>query len=200
MPVRKLLCLATFLILGSGTVKHFSSRVGHAAVLALAASSLAGCGANIGNMASSNDITGYEAANYFSPVGYSVAQTSDGHFRITTVATVATPKDRVEKIASARAAEYGAESQKKFFLATPARLSIRCGKTEKIEKGQKIAVTPHDYAVAEVDVVYADTAVDPSYLATKGSADALKAELQSQVVASDASSNFATEASAQCKR
>ena len=170
------------------------------ATLMLAAASLAGCGATVGNIANSGDITGYEAASYFSPVGYSVAQTSDGHFRITTVATVATPKDRVEKIAIARAAEYGQEAQKKFFQSAPARVSIRCGRTDKIEKGQKIAVAPHDYAVAEVDVVYADTAVDPSYRATKDTADTLKAELQSQVVASDPQAGFASEASTQCKR
>ena len=169
-------------------------------IAALAASGLASCGANLANVASSSDITGYEAASYFSPVGYSVSQTPDGHFRITTVATVITPKDRVEKIALARAAEYGHESQKKFYQAQPARMSIRCGKAEKIEKGQKIAVTPHDYAVAEVDVIYADSAVDPSYRATKDTADALKTELQSQVVASDAQSGFGSEASAQCKR
>ena len=61
-------------------------------------------------------------------------------------------------------------------------------------------VAPHDYAVAEVDVVYADTAVDPSYRATKDTADTLKAELQSQVVASDPQAGFASEASTQCKR
>ena len=170
------------------------------ATLMLAAASLAGCGATVGNIANSGDITGYQAASYFSPVGYSVAQTSDGHFRITTVATVATPKDRVEKIALARAAEYGQEAQKKFFQSAPARVSIRCGRTDKIEKGQKIAVAPHDYAVAEVDVVYAGTAVDPSYRVTKDTADALKAELQSQVVAGEAQTGFAAEALAQCKR
>ena len=170
------------------------------ATLMLAAASLAGCGATVGNIANSGDITGYQAASYFSPVGYSVAQTSDGHFRITTVATVATPKDRVEKIAIARAAEYGQEAQKKFFQAGPARISIRCGRTNRIEKGQKIAVAPHDYAVAEVDVVYAGTAVDPSYRVTKDTADALKAELQSQVVAGEAQTGFAAEALAQCKR
>ena len=163
--------------------------------LILAASILAGCGATVGDIANSSDITGYEAANYFSPVGYSVAQMSDGHFRITTVATVATPKDRVEKIALARAADYGNEAQKKFFQAGPARLSIRCGRTEKIEKGQKIAVAPDDCAVAEVDVVYADIAVDPSWRGTKDTAAALKAELQSQVVAGGAA-----DALAQCKR
>lgn len=170
------------------------------AIVAGAALSLAGCGANVGNIANSSDITGYEAANYFSPVGYSVSQTSEGHFRITTVATVATPQDRVEKIALARAAEYGHEAQKKFFQAAPARISIRCGKAEKIEKGQKIAVVPHDYAVAEVDVVYADTAADASYRATKVTADGLKAELQSQVVSGEPQPGFAAEALTQCKR
>ena len=181
-------------------MKGLSSTASCATALAFAAFGLAGCGANLANVASGGDITGYEAANYFSPVGYSVTQTSDGHFRITTVATVATPKDRVEKIAQARAAEYGNEASKKFYQAQPARLSIRCGKTEKIEKGQKIAVAPHDYAVAEVDVIYADTAVDPSYRATKDTAETLKAELQSQVVAGDAQSGFGPEALAQCKR
>ena len=161
---------------------------------------LAGCGTDLAQVGKPDGLTPYQAASFFSPVGYSVAQIEGARFRVTAVGTASTPKTRVEKIALARAADYGAEINQKFFLSGPARLSIRCGKSQRMEKGEKIAIVPKDYSVAEIDVAYAGDATGPDWRPTKESADALKAELVSEAAAPEVQAQAASAVAAECHR
>ncbi len=175
----------------------YSARV-TAFVCAAAVLGFAGCGTGLDTTFQANTVTGYEAASAFSPTGHSVAALPDGRFRITATGSPATPKSRVEKIALARAAEFGGEQHKKFFQTSAPQISIRCGKREYLEKGEKKKLRATGYSVVEIDVVYADSAADPSFRPVRQAVDTLKAELQAEVVADDARNQAASEVSAQC--
>jgi len=146
----------------------------------------------------SSSITGYEASSAFSPTGHHVAELGDGRYRVTATGSAWTPKSRVEKIALARAAEFGIEQKSKFFQTSPPQTSIRCGKREYIEKGEKKRLPARGYSVVEVDVVYANQPTDPSYRPVKEVSAALQAELLAEAVADDAKQAAAAEVAAQC--
>ncbi len=88
---------------------------------------------------------------------------SDGRVRVTATGSAATPKARVEKIAMARAAEYGIERNASYFQTSAPQFSIRCGKREYLEKGEKKKLPARGYSVVEIDVAYATTPADASY-------------------------------------
>ncbi len=170
----------------------------HSIAAALVASSLAGCGADLASGLQTHSITSYEAANAFSPTGYQVTGLGDGRVRVTATGSAATPKARVEKIAIARAAEYGIERNTSYFQTSAPQFSIRCGKREYLEKGEKKKLPARGYSVVEIDVTYATTPADASYRPAREVSTALKAELQSETVAdADKQAAFA-EVAAQC--
>lgn len=160
--------------------------------------SLAGCGSDFGSALQPNSVTSYEASSAFSPTGHHVADLGDGRYRITGTGSAATPKTRVEKIAMARAAEFGVENKHKYFQAAVPQFSIRCGKRDYIEKGQKKTLPARGYSVVQIDVAYANAAGDPSYRSVKDAAESLKTELQTEVVADDAKQAAMAEVAAQC--
>lgn len=170
------------------------------APLALAAALIGGCGTDLGQVAGLSPVSGYQASNAFSPVGHSIAATGTDSIRVTAVATSSTPPERVEKIALARAAEYGAELHKKSFTASPAQHSVRCGKTSYLEKGTKVPMRPADYRVVDIDVVYADTPPAPAARSPRDAVDALKAELASEAVPFETQQALAAEITRQCGR
>lgn len=175
-----------------------NSLVARLSAVVSIAMSIAGCGSDFGGGLQPNAVTSYEAANAFSPTGHHVADLGGGRFRVTATGSAATPKARVEKIAMARAAEFGIEQKSKFFQAGPAQISIRCGKREYIEKGNKKYLPARGYTVAEVDVVYADAPADPNYRPVKETSSALLAELQAEAVAEEAKQAATAEVAAQC--
>lgn len=122
-------------------------------------------------------VTPYIAASVFAPAGHAVSGLGDGRVRVTATGSAATSVERVEKIAMARAAEYGAEQNHKFFKATAPQVSTRCGKTHAMSKGEKRKIQPRGYVVAIVDVSYARDATDAEFRPTRATADQLKAEL-----------------------
>lgn len=158
----------------------------------------AGCGSDLGAGLQPNAVTPYTASNALSPTGHHVTDLGDGRYRITATGSAATPKARVEKIALARAAEFGVERSSKFFQTAAPQFSIRCGKREYLEKGEKRKLPARGFAVVEVDVAYANTAADPSYRATKEVSAALQAELLAESVADDAKQSALAEVTAQC--
>lgn len=170
-----------------------------AVVLACAATLvLTGCGSDLGGALQSNAVTPYVASSAFSPTGHHVADLGNGRYRVTATGSASTPKARVEKMAMARAAEFGVEQQSKYFQTSVPNVSIRCGKREYIEKGEKKYLPVRGYTVAEVDVVYANTPADPSYRPVKDTSSALLAELQAETVAEEARQAATAEVSAQC--
>lgn len=143
-------------------------------------------------------VTGYHAANFLLPQGYSVAALDGGRVRITAIGSSETPPARVERIALARAAEYGVEQGKKFFQATAPVHSVKCGKRDQIVNGQKAATRPTHYAVAEIEVTYANEPGDGKAQPTNDTAAALKAEIQNEVVSAEAQNQAATDVLAKC--
>ncbi len=52
-----------------------------------------------------------DASNILSPAGYCQTKIDDTHYKVTATGTEATPKERVEKIARARAAQIGVDQK-----------------------------------------------------------------------------------------
>jgi hypothetical protein len=160
---------------------------------------LTGCGADLSSVPlQANAVTGYQASSMFDPAGHSLSALPDGRFRVTATGSAGTPKERVEKIAVARAAELGAEMHKKWVQTSAPQHTIRCAKRDYSERGTRVYRPKVGYAVVEVDATFADTAVDPSYKEVRGLADTLKAELQSEVVPPEVQAQAAAEVRSQC--
>lgn len=161
---------------------------------------LGACGANMGDLSTSSIAT-YQPASLFSPNnGYSVSANADGSLRVTAAGPPGTPADRLEKIALARAAEYGNERHAKTFKATPAQTSITCGKTKSSSKDGQFNIKPVDYRIAAIDVTYGADPGDPAVRQVNGTADTLKAEIASQSVPADVQAAAAQEVAQHCGR
>jgi hypothetical protein len=170
--------------------------------MATAAALVGGCGATMGDLttASTGGIAGYQEASMFSPTGYSLSNGPNGAIHVTAAGPPGTPPERLEKIALARAAEYGHEQHLKSFTASPSQTSFKCGKTKYYVKGERTDVHPSDYRVVELDVTYGTDAMAPQARSTRDTAEALKAELASETVAPDIQSAAAQEVAQQCHR
>jgi hypothetical protein len=113
-------------------------------------------------------VTDYSAASIFSPAGYWQTKIDDTHFQVQASGTEATPTDRVEKIARARAAEMGVDQKMKFFKVTSVQRGFTCAKRKE---GYKTTSTPPSARPTVIlDVAYANDVVDPTY---QSSADML---------------------------
>lgn len=162
---------------------------------------LAGCGgANLGELAGGAGVVGYKEASAFSPTGYSVSSGADGRVRITATGTPSTPAARLEKIALARAAEYGAGQNQKMFKADAPRRSFRCGPSQLSNKGQISKIRPSDYRVVQIDVAYSSDTADPGARPTKQTAETLKAELSAEAVPTDVQAASSQEIASNCRR
>ncbi len=166
----------------------------------LAAILSAGCSADLAQTGAPGAIAGYHSASAFSPVGHSLSGLPDGRVRVRAAATPGTPPARVEKIAMARAAEYGIEQSKKAFTASAPSHSVSCGKSSYIQKGEKVPMRPTDLRVVEIDVSYDTAPGTPGARLTKETAEALKAELAAEAVPSDAEAANAADIARQCNR
>jgi len=160
---------------------------------------LGGCGATLGDLTTAS-VTNYQAANLFAPAGYSVSANSDGSTHVTAAGSPGTPSARLEKIALAAAADYGAAQHQKTFTATPAQTTFKCGKTKMSDKGNQVAIKPIDLRIVSIDVTYGRDGIAPAARNSRETADALKAELASESVPPDAQAAATQEVSQQCGR
>jgi len=160
---------------------------------------VAGCSANLSEMSTSS-VAAYQPASMFSPVGYSVSANGDGSLRVTAAGPPGTPPARLEKIALARAAEYGEERHAKTFIASAPQTSITCGKSKIANKGESVKIRPQDYRVVALDVSYDAAAPGPGARDIRGAADALKAEIQAEAVPADVQAAAAQEVAQHCGR
>jgi hypothetical protein len=165
----------------------------------LGAALLAGCSADLADLSTSS-VASYQPASLFSPNGYSVSANADGSLHVTAAGPPGTPVTRLEKIALARAAEYGDERHVKTFSATPAQTGITCGKTKIANKDGQVSVKPVDYRVVAIDVTYEPAGQDAGARQTRETANALKAELQSETVPPDVQAAAAQEVAQHCGR
>lgn len=169
-----------------------------AALSLLAMVPLSACGSTDLSSLETRAVTGYVAANAFAPTGHSVSALPDGRFRVTATGNKFTPPGRLEKIALARAAEYGLEQNKKYFQTSAPQAVVRCRETEYIERGKRKKLPPQGVRVVEIDVAYANAQSDPSFRPVKGTSQEMKAELQAEVVPEEAKDAAAAEVKARC--
>lgn len=172
---------------------------GFASALAIAVW-LSACAANLSELGSTPAVAGYQPASLFSPAGYSISNNADGSLHVTAAGPPGTPADRLEKIALARAAEYGNEQHIKTFKATPAQVSITCGKTKVSIKGQQTDIKPTDYRIVAIDVAYGTDALDPQVRKSRETADVLRAQLASETVTPNVQLASAQEVAQRCGR
>src|SRR5512134_3861026 len=102
-----------------------SLRAGFAVSAALL---LAGCA---GGLSMTGATTSYSASNAMMPVGYSELPIDPTHYEVKAAGTEQTPKERVEKIALARAAEIGVEQKLKFFKVAGVTHGASCSKKKQ---------------------------------------------------------------------
>jgi hypothetical protein len=131
-----------------------------------------------------------------SPSGYSETKVSDNQYQVQATGTEATPKGRIEKIARARAAQIGVEQKMKFYKVSSVQFGVTCSKGHEFYKGGQ--TRPGSRQTVKLDVVYAKEPVDPSYVSTKESYEALNGELSNEVIPPDAKAAAEQEARAGC--
>ena len=142
-------------------------------------------------------VADFTAASVFSPVGYNQTKIDDTHYQVQASGTEATPKDRVEKIARARAAQIGVDEKLKFFKVTSVQHSITCNRRQD---GYKTTSTPASARPSVVlDVVYAKDTTDPSFWSSEETLNTLKTDLAAVSVAPEARAAAVHETLESCK-
>jgi hypothetical protein len=120
----------------------------------------------------------------------------DTHFKVTATGTEATPKERVEKIARARAAQIGVDQKLQYFKVTSVQHGFKC---EKRQEGYKSSATPAaSHPTVVLDVVYAKDATDPTFVSSADTYQTLSSELAGEVVAPEAKAAAIQETRAGC--
>jgi hypothetical protein len=144
----------------------------------------------------SNPIASYGAANMLSPAGYSQTKLDDMHFKVTATGTEATPKERVEKIARARAAQIGVDEKLQYFKVTGVQYGVSCTKRQVGYKSEASPAASRPTVV--LDVVYAKEPGDPTFASSAETFQTLSTELASEVVAPEAKAVAAQETRTSC--
>jgi hypothetical protein len=166
------------------------TNAGSLMVLACAPLLAACAGANLAPVAS------LSASNAFMPSGYSETKVSDTQYHVKATGTEVTPKTRIEKIARARAAQIGVEQKLKYYKVASVQYGVVCEKKHEFYKGGATAAGSRQTVV--LDVVYAKEPLDPTFLSTAESYQALNGELSSEEVPADAKAAAEQEARAGC--
>ena len=110
--------------------------------------------------------------------------------------TEATPRQRVEKIARARAAQIGVEEKLKYFKVASVQHAVKCSKRQAGYKSQD--ALPASRPTVVLDVVYAKDWADPSFADAAAAFDTLSNELAGEVVDAEAKTLAAQEIRAGC--
>jgi hypothetical protein len=122
----------------------------------------------------------YKHASAFAPTGYSESLLSEDRYRIEVKGPLGTPRERMEKIAHARAAEIARDAKHKYFkvegvqVATSCKSYVTGGKPGSMGAGAKKSISQ---AILTADVTYAKDATDPAFVETRGAFERLRAEL-----------------------
>ena len=141
-------------------------------------------------------IASYGESNAFAPAGYSQTKVDDTHYQVRATGTEATPRQRVEKIARARAAQIGVEEKLKYFKVASVQHAVKCSKRQAGYKGQDSL--PSSRPTVVLDVVYAKDRADPSFAEAAPAFDALNSELAGEIVDAEAKALAAQELRASC--
>ena len=141
-------------------------------------------------------VASYGASNIFSPAGYDQTKIDDTHYKVKAVGTEATPKERVEKIARARAAQIGVEQHLAYFKVTSVEHGFSCSKKQSGYKSEDTPASSHQTVM--LDVIYAKDATDPGFASSAQTFEALSSEIANEVVAPDAEAVAIQETRAGC--
>lgn len=138
----------------------------------------------------------YQAANLFMPVGYEDTVISETQHRVKATGTDATPPERVEKIAVARAAEIGLGKRLAFFKVSGLTRGVRCKDKKSGYKTTDNAATARP--TVELDAHYAAAPADADYRSTEETFARLKAELASETYSAEAMRAAAADVHSRC--
>jgi hypothetical protein len=141
-------------------------------------------------------IASYGESNAFAPAGYSQTKIDDTHYQVRATGTESTPRQRVEKIARARAAQIGVEEKLRYFKVASVQHAVKCSKRQAGYKSQD--TQPSNRPTVVLDVVYAKDWADPSFAETAPAFDTLSNELTSEVLDTEAKALAAQEIRAGC--
>lgn len=138
----------------------------------------------------------YTPANAFMPVGFSETAIGSDRVQVNAGGHPSTPYARLEKIATARAAEIGKERKIAYFKVTGSTRDVAC--TKKVS-GYKVADTA---ATARpkvtLDVLYSATASDPTYKPTAETFARLTEELKTDSYSPEEMQAIASEVQVRC--
>src|SRR5262245_1448025 len=124
---------------------QISARRLAAGLLALLTPAAAGCsGLGVDSVAT------YMPANAILPVGYFQKPTGDQQFQVGASGTEATPAARIEKIATARAAEIGVDQKLPYFKIASVTHGMSCTKKKSTGKYGDMPATYHPTVVLDV--------------------------------------------------
>lgn len=141
-------------------------------------------------------VAGYTESNMMSPTGYSERAISETQYAVRGTGTANTPRSRVEKLATARAAEIGVEQKFKYFKVVKVAHSVSCKKQFQNARGDKVPA--HKLPLVDIEVVYAKDTKDPTYRSCSDTFKALSAELESEAIPDEAKTQAAAEVESQC--
>jgi hypothetical protein len=153
-------------------------------------------GACSGTSLLTQPIASYGESNAFAPAGYSQTKVDDTHYQVRATGTEATPRQRVEKIARARAAQIGVEEKLRYFKVASVQHAVKCSKRQAGYKAQDSP--PSSRPTVVLDVVYAKDWADPSFAEAAPAFDALSSELAGEIVDAEAKTRAAQELRASC--
>jgi hypothetical protein len=158
------------------------------------------CGAALGGCSGmsllTQQVASYGESNAFAPAGYSETKVDDTHYQVQATGTEATPRQRVEKIARARAAQIGVEGKLKYFKVASVQHGVKCTKRQAGYKSQD--ALPASRPTVVLDVVYSKDWADSSFTDATAAFDALSKELASEIVDTDAKTLAVQEIRASC--
>ncbi len=140
--------------------------------------------------------TSYSSANAMMPVGYSEVPIDPTHYEVKASGNEHTPKERVEKIALARAAEIGVEQKLKFFKVASVNHGVACSK--KKQGGTKSSDVPATYHPTVVLDVYYSKQPAADFRPSAETFDQVKAELEPDTTTPEAKAAASAQIRAEC--
>lgn len=172
---------------------HLKTRIRQASLATSAILLLSGCagGLSMGGGAS----TSYSAANAIYPVGYSEKAIDETHYEVKASGTDSTPKERVEKIALARAAEIGVEQRLPYFKVVNVTHGAACSKKQSTYKAGDSQATYHPTVVLDV---YYSKQPQPDHRPSADTFAQTKAELDADATPPEVNAAAAAQIRAQC--
>jgi hypothetical protein len=155
---------------------------------------LAGC-AGGGLSLGGGGMAPYSAANAIYPVGYSERSIDATHYEVKASGTDTTTRERVEKIALARAAEIGVEQRLGYFRVASVTHGAACTKKTG---GHKVGETQATYHPTVVLDVYYSKTPEPDHRPSADTLAQVKAELDSDQTPPEAKAAAAAQIRAEC--